>query len=117
MHVAFVAITPFPRTGGGWTFLSEVSSEMKARNHTTSIVSPQNIPPVLMALVDRAAQIVRVVFGSWMWFFVRMALVEFALRTYVGKTRLCESADVLDAQDPAAFLAVYPLALRWNRPT
>jgi len=70
-----------------------------------------------MALIDRAAQIVRVVFGSWLWFFVRMALVEFALRTYVRKTRLCESADVLDAQDPAAFLAVYPLALRWNRPT
>ncbi|OLD91555.1 hypothetical protein AUG86_01105 [Euryarchaeota archaeon 13_1_20CM_4_64_14] len=117
MHVIFVAITPFPKIGGGWTFLTQMSSGMGGRRHTTAVVSPKQMPSAWMTVINRTAQIVRVAFRSWLWFFVRMALVGFAIRRYVSQKRLYEEVDIFDAQDPVAFLAVHRPAQRRNRPT
>lgn len=117
MHVAFIAITPFPKIGGGWTFLSQLMSGMGARRHATAIATPRQLSPTWMTMINRTAQIVRVAFGSWLWFFVRMALVGFALRLYVSRNRDFEEVDVFDAQDPIAFLAVHSLARRRDKKT
>src|SRR5207245_9238998 len=88
MHVIFVAITPFPKIGGGWTFLTQMSSGMGGRRHTTAVVSPKQMPSAWMTVINRTAQIVRVAFRYWFWFFVRMVIVGFAFRREVYLDRL-----------------------------
>ena len=97
MRIMFVSLTPFPRTGGQTTFLLQMSDEMRGKGHEVRIITPSQFPVLWMTLTDKFSALLRVVFGSWLWFFFRMRAIMVLLRLYMVKEGLLRKTDVIDA--------------------
>lgn len=117
MRIAFAAITPSPHTGGLWTVLTQLFEGLKSHGHETTLVTPEQMPEHWMPLINRLSQGVRVTTRSWLWFFVRMWLVSRALGFLASRLKLWDRTDLLDAQDPAAFLGLWRMAKKRGIPT
>lgn len=116
MHIAYVTSDPMPAIGGEWTFLSQMGRGLESRQQTVTILSPSQMPAIWMTVVNRLSQLIRIALGSWLWFFVQLALVGFFIRCLVSFCNLWDKVDVFDAQGPIAFLAILGPARRRHRP-
>ncbi len=109
-------MTPLPHTGGLWTVVSQLSSGLSQNGHSVTILSPSQMPAVCASFVDNVSRVLRRSFGSWLWFFVRIAMTSYLLAFYARSAKLWASVNLVDAQDPLAFLVLQRPARRRGVP-
>lgn len=116
MHIVYASRTPLPHTGGLWTVVSQISTGLRNRGHQVSIVSPYQMPEFWNTVTNYFAMSIRLIFRSWLWFFVLTKMASFFLKRLMSHKKLWDKISLIDAQDPIAFLVLHKTARRRNIP-